>query len=208
MELGGVPRSVILGVVAVRFVIGIVAIPLAPFLFREHFVILVLMRPTKEVLLAAGFLIKAGKVDLLPVLIAAVPLMLVGVWAFFYLGRAYQKEIGKGEIPGIGGRVIAPKKVQKVRKVLDKKGPRLIFLGRKAILSSAMVAAAAGAGKMRARDFLIADTAGALGSVAITIGAGYAMGNAYEEAGPWVSAIGVAAFIAGAFFLGRYLRSV
>jgi membrane-associated protein len=203
-----IPRGVILAVVAIRFVVGIVALPLAPFLYREHFIVLVLMRPTKEVLLAAGFLVRADKVSLLPVLLAAIPLVLVGVWVFFYLGREYRKEISDGEIPGIGGRVVQPKKVQKVQKVLDKRGPRLVFLGRLAVLSSAMVAAAAGAGKMKLREFLPVDAAGGLLSVAITVGAGYVMGEAYDEAGPWLSVLGVAALIAAGVLLGRYLRKV
>ena len=206
MGLDDVPRTSFLGLAAARVGVGILAIPMAPFLYREHFIALVLMRPTKEVLLAAGFLIRQGKVGLAPVLLAAVPLLLLGVWQFFYLGRAYSKEIRAGNVPGIGGRVIRPDKVKALQKILDKKGPRLVFLGRLAVFPSTMVATAAGAGKMPSRDFLVPDGLGGLTSTAITIGAGYFLGAAYEKASPLLTVLGVVALLGAAFLLGRYLR--
>ena len=208
MKLSDAPPAAFLGLAAARFVIGVLAIPLAPFLYREHFIVLVLMRPTKEVLLAAGFFVRAGDVNLLAVLTAAVPLVVLGVWLFFYVGRAYCDEILEGQLPGIGGRLVDSERVRKLQEVLDKQGRRLIFLGRLAIFPSALVAAAAGAGKMSAREFLPIDALGALTSVALTVGAGYLAGETYEEAGPWLTAIGLAALVAAAALLGRYLRRV
>lgn len=199
-------RMILLWLAGIRIVVGLAAIPLAPFLYREHFIVLVLMRPTKEVLLAAGFLVKAGKVDLLAVLAAAVPLMILGVWQFYYLGRAFRDEIRKGELPGIQGRILSAKKVKKITKTLDKKGPKLVFLGRLAAFSSAVVATAAGAGKMTPREFLPPDGAGAVVSAAIAIGAGYFLGQAYEKASPALSVVGVAALVVAAVLLGRYLN--
>lgn len=199
-------RNLLLGLAGLRVVVGILAIPLAPFLYREHFIVLVLMRPTKEVLLAAGFLVRAGKVDLLPVLLAAVPLMVLGVWQFYYLGRAFAKEIRKGEMPGIGGRILSADKVKKITKTLDKKGTKLIFLGRLAAFPSVVAATAAGAGKMSPREFLPADGAGAIVSAAIAIGAGYFLGQAYDKASPVLSVIGVAVLAGAALLLGRYLK--
>lgn len=206
MKVNDVPRTSFLWLAAARATIGILAIPMAPFLYREHFIVLVLMRPTKEVLLAAGFLIRQGNVGLVPVLLAAVPLLLLGVWQFFYLGRTYSKEIRAGNVPGIGGRVIRPDKVKTLQKILDKKGPRLVFLGRLAVFPSTMVATAAGAGKMPSRDFLVPDGLGGLTSTAITVGAGYFLGAAYEKASPLLTVVGVVALLGAAFLLGRYLR--
>ena len=208
MELQGKTRTALLWLAAVRFAVSVAAIPLAPFLYREHFILLVLMRPTKEVFLAAGFLLRQGKVSLPPVVLAAVPLMVLGVWLFFFLGKAYCKEIQSCELPGIGGRLMSPDKIQKIQKVLDKRGPRLIYLGRLAALSSAAVAAAAGACRMRAREFLPVDGLGALTSAAISIGVGYAAGEAYERAGPWITVFGVAVLVAATVLLARYLKRV
>ena len=201
-------RTWLLALAGIRFVISLIAIPLAPFLYREHFIVLVLMRPTKEVLLAAGFMVRAGKVDLVPVILAALPLMVLGVWLFFYLGRAYCEEITKGEMPGLGGRLLEPSKITSVGKLLDKKGSRLVFLGRLAALSSAAVAAAAGACKMRSRDFLPADGLGAAVSTGVALGAGYFLGQAYEDASPVLSVVGVLVLVGAAVLLGRYLKKI
>lgn len=205
MKLDRIPKAVFLWLAVVRVLIGLAAIPLAPFLYREHFIVLVLMRPTKEVLLAAGFLIRAGDVQLLEVLGASIPLMILGVWQFFYLGRRYCEEIDKGEVPGLGRRVLDPDKITKLQKVLDAKGSRLVFLGRLAAFSSATVAAAAGACNMRSREFLPYDAAGAIASAGLSLGAGYLAGDAYESVGPWLTAIAVAALVGAAVLLGRYI---
>lgn len=191
---------------AVRIVLGIAAIPLAPFLLRDHFVALVLMRPTKEVFLAGGFFVRQGEVSLWAVALAAMPLCIGGVWLFFFLGRAYAREIASGELPGIAARVLTPERIRKLQEVLDEKGPKLIFLGRLAILSSAAVAAAAGAAGMDPRRFLAVDLAGGLLSIAYTVAAGYVLGEAYESAGPWLTVLGVVALLGFAYLLGRSLK--
>ena len=206
VKLKAIPREVFVWLAVVRFIVSILAVPLAPVLYEEHFIVLVLMRPTKEVLLAAGFLIRIGKVDLLPVLVAAVPLMVLGVWLFFYLGRVFSSEIHQGEVPGLGARVIKPAKVKKTQEVLNKKGGRLVLLGRLAAFSSSVVAVAAGAGRMKSRDFLPVDGAGALLSTTLATGAGYLTGAAYDEIGPWFTGLTIGALVVAAILLGRYLH--
>lgn len=199
-------RGALLGLAVVRFVLGVVAIPLAPFLFREHFILLVLMRPTKEVFLAGGFLVRQGEIALWAVVLAAIPLSIFGVWLFFFLGRAYKDEIENDRLTGIAGRIITPDRVKRCERALEKKGARLIFLGRLAVMSSAAVAAAAGAAGMSTKRFLLVDLAGGLLSIAYTVAAGYLLGRAYEEAGPWLTALGVVALAVFAYILGRGLK--
>jgi membrane protein DedA with SNARE-associated domain len=199
-------RKWLLALAVVRIAVGLIAIPLAPFLYREHFVLLVLMRPTKEVLLAGGFLARLGRVDLVPVVVAALPLAVLGVWHFYYLGRLYADEIGSGKLPGLAGRVLSPRRVKTMEKLLKKKGLRLVFLGRLAVFPSAIVGAAAGSGGMPPRDFLVVDGGAALLSIAEVVGAGFVLGQAYEDAGPWITVAGVAALLAVAFIVARFLR--
>lgn len=189
-----------------RGVLALIAIPLAPVLYEDHFVLLVLLRPTKEVLLAGGFFLRDGEVNPISLLIATVPLMLVGVWQFFALGRGYAKEINSCDVPGLGGKVLPAKRITAMRKVLKKKGTRLVFIGRLAAFPSALVAAAAGASKMSAREFLIADGIGGLLSVVEVVGAGMLLGSAYKTAGPWLTVVGVAALFAMLWLAGRYLK--
>lgn len=199
-------RGVLLWIAIVRAILGIVAIPLAPFLFREHFLLLVLMRPTKEVFLAGGWLVRQGDIALWALVLAAIPLSIFGVWLFFFLGRAYKDEIENDNLSGIAGRVLTAERVKRFERALDEKGPKLIFLGRLAVLSSAGVAAAAGAAGMPTKKFLLVDTAGGLLSIAYTIAAGYFLGRAYEEAGPWITVFGFVALAGFAFILGRALK--
>lgn len=198
-------RGWLLGIAIVRIILGIIAIPLAPFLYKEHFLILVLLRPTKEVFLVGGYLARQGDVNLLEIAIAAVPLSILGVWVFYWLGKGYSKEINSDEMPPIADRIITPKRVKKFDKALDRKEGRLIFLGRMAVLSSAMIAAASGATRMPAKEFLPPDALGGAVSLGLCLGAGYLLGEAHDEAGPWITVGAALALVAFAFILGRRL---
>ncbi|MGH2807019.1 MAG: DedA family protein [Actinomycetota bacterium] len=199
-------RRVLLGLAVARLVLGAVAIPLAPLLFREHFLLLVLLRPTKEVFLVGGFLARQGDVHIILVALCAIPLSIFGVWVFYLLGRAYAKEIENEDVPGIASRILTPERIKVFEKTLDDKGPKLIFLGRLAVLSSATVAAAAGAAKLEPKRFFPWDLAGGALSIAYTLAAGWFLGEAYEEAGSWITGAGVVAFAAFAYILGRNLK--
>ena len=201
-----VAKRVLLGFGIFRAVLAVAAIPLAPFLYEEHFLVLVLLRPTKEVFLAGGFLARQGDVSLPLLVLAAIPLSIFGVWHFFLLGRAYAKEIHSDKMPGFASRILTPSRIKKFEKSLDKKGPKLIFLGRLAVLSSAAVAAAAGASKLEPKKFFPYDLAGGLLSIAYTVAAGWFLGEAYEQAGPWITVLGAVALIGFAFILGRSLK--
>ena len=199
-------RTVLLWLAAVRVVLGIIAIPLAPVLYEKHFLILVLMRPTKEVLLAAGFLARQGKVNLLEVIIAATPLAIVGVWHAFALGRGYTEEIRNKSLPGIGGRILPPDRIKTMQKLLRKKGTKLVVIGRLAAFPSALVGAAAGSSRVKTKEFLIGDGVGGLLSIAATLGLGYLLGEAYEGGKKWLTIAGVAALAVLAFVIARYLK--
>ena len=199
-------RVVLLWLAVVRSVLGIAAIPLAPFLYREHFAVLVLLRPTKEVLLAAGFLIKRGDVNPVVVVAAALPLAILAVWQFYFLGRGFSEELRSGEgMSRLAQKLLPPKRVKQLCAALDRKGPRMIFLGRLATFPSSLLAAAAGASAMRPRKFLPADLAGALVGITEVLVAGYLLGQAYKAAGPWLTGVGVLALLGMLFVLGRSL---
>ena len=200
-------RAVLLGLAVARGALSAVAVPLAPLLWREHFLLLVLLRPTKEVLLAAGFRVREGDLLLPLVLLATIPLMVLGVWLFFALGRAFADDLKDGDLPGIAGRLLPAERVRSLCRVLDRKGPKVVYLGRLAVFPSSLMAAAAGAAGMEPRRFLVADGLGALTSVLLVLGIGFGLGEAYEAGGPWLTGIGVVAAVALLVALGRWLRS-
>ena len=199
-------RTLLLVLSAVRGALGIIAIPLAPALYRRHFVVLVLLRPTKDVLLAAGFLARRHEVSLGAVLVAAVPLTLFAVWMMFWLGRSYGPGVRNGHLPGWARRVLPRDRIDDLAKVLKKRGDKVVVMGRLAAFPSTLLGAAAGASDMKAERFLRADGLGALLSVAEVVGAGYVLGSAYKDAGPWLTAAGVAVLFAVLFYVGRLLR--
>jgi membrane-associated protein len=204
-------RGGLLALAIVRIVIGIAAIPLAPLLYKHHFLVLVLMRPTKEVLLAAGFLIRLDKTWWVPVVAAAVPLAIFGVWQFYYLGRQYAGEIKSGSVGSgwthwVAERVLRPKRVQTMQRLLKRKGMKLVLLGRLAVFPSSVVALAAGSGDIPSRKFLPADAIGGLLSIVEVMGAGFVLGEAYEEAGPWITVAGAVVLIVVAVIIARGLH--
>ncbi|MDQ3940252.1 MAG: VTT domain-containing protein [Actinomycetota bacterium] len=199
-------NKVLLWLAALRIALGVIAIPLAPFLYDDYFLVLVLLRPTKEVFLAGGFLARSGDVQIPLLVLAAIPLSILAVWIFYYLGRAYEHQIENERLPALAHRLLTPQRIKRFEAALEKRGPKLIFLGRLAVLSSAAVAAAAGAARLEPRRFLPVDLAGALVSIAYTVAAGYVLGEAYQHAGPWLSVVGFVALVAFAFILGRQLQ--
>ncbi len=199
-------RTPLVWLAVARALLGVAAIPLAPFLYRKHFPLLVLLRPTKEVLLAAGFFIRRGEVNPVLVVLAAIPLAVLSVWQFYFLGQSFSKEIQAGEgLPRLAERFLPPDRIKRLCTLLERKGRRVVVLGRLASFPSTLLGAAAGASRMSPRVFLPADLAGALVSVAEVLVAGYLLGAAYKKAGPWVAAVGVVLLLALLFGIGRSL---
>lgn len=198
-------RRALLGAAVARTVLALAAIPLAPFLFREHVAVLVLLRPTKETLLFAGFAAQNHDVSLPVVVLAALPLLLAGVWQFYALGREFSSDLNKRDLPGIAGRLLPRSRIKGLQDALQHQGQKVVFLGRLAAMPSSLIAAAAGASKFGVRRFLIVDTAGALCSLALMVGLGWVLDDAYEDAGPWLTALGLAAILVVAIVVGRSL---
>lgn len=186
---------------------AVIAIPLAPALYRDHVAVLVLLRPTKDVFLFAGFQISEGHTTIPSVVVAALPLLLGGVWATFGLGRAYADRFdGDEDLPGVLAKVLPKERVRDLKDLLDEKGPRVVFLGRLAAFPSTVMGAAAGAADMPWRTFLIADGAGALVSLGLALVLGTLLQETYESAGPWLTAVGVAVLAVLVVMAGRWLR--
>jgi membrane protein DedA with SNARE-associated domain len=167
----------------------------------------VLLRPTKEVFLAAGFAIRRGDLGWIETYAAAVPVALLGVWVFYFLGRSFAEELqGDVELPGLAGRLLPATRIDSFRRILDRKGSKVVFLGRLAVFPSSLMAAAAGASGVEPRRFLVADGLGAIASVTQVLVTGYLLGHAYEQAGPWLTAVGAIVALGLLVALGRWLR--
>lgn len=108
------------------------------------------------------------------------------------------------------GRILPLKKIRQLQKVLKKKGPRVIFLGRLAAFPSALIGAAAGSSKVTSRKFLPSDGIGALLGIVEVMSVGYLLGGFFNPEDPkttWlITGVGVAALFGLLFLLGRYLH--
>jgi membrane protein DedA with SNARE-associated domain len=200
-------RPVLIGIAAARLVLSIVAVFLAPWLYRDHVAGLVALRPTKEVLLFAGYQVRNGNVFWPVVAIATIPVLIVSVWVFYALGKSYRDDLDDADLPGIAGRMLPRDRVTSLRETVTDQGWSFVFLGRLAVMPSTLVAAAAGTSDMSTRTFLLADTAGAVVSAAMLITAGVLLGKTYESAGPWFTVLGAGVMIGLLVLLGRRLRA-
>lgn len=201
-------RRSALVVAILRYAVPLAAIPLIPFLLRERIVLLVALRPTKEFLLLGGGQARVvGEPPVAALFAAYLPLMVVAVWAFFIVGRAYRTTLRDGEGPRWLHRAVPPAQFEIAQRVLARRGPTIAVLGRIAALPPTVMAAAAGASDVSARRYLAADVVGALVAFALAVGAGYGLGQAYERGGVWLTAAGVALLVALLLLLTRWLRA-
>ncbi len=201
-------RSVAVTVAVLRYLIPLAAIPSVPFLLPDRVVLLVLVRPTKEFLLIGGAQHRVrGEPELWLLLAAFVPLMVLAVWAFFAVGRSYREPLARGEAPRWLQRVVPPRRLAIAQGVLDRHGPAIAILGRIGALPPTVLAAAAGASDVSARRYLAADTVGALISFSLMVGAGHALGRAWQEGGSWLTVVGFGLFVAVLVVLARWFRA-
>lgn len=207
-------RRIAIAVAALRYVVPLLAVPLIPVLVRpdrlspEGLTLLVLLRPTKEfLLLAGGTFATRGWPEPLVMLAAYAPFMIVAVWAFFLVGRSYRDVLGTPDAPRWLARIAPPERVALARRVLEHHGPAIALLGRLAALPPTILAAVAGASRVPARAYLVADLVGALAAFALSIGAGYALGETYERAGVALTVAGVALFLGFVVVLTRWIRA-
>jgi membrane protein DedA with SNARE-associated domain len=200
-------RRFSLAVVVARFAIPLAALGAIPFLLANDIALLVLLRPQKEFLLVGGgqsrFL---GEPDLLLLFLAFVPLGLLVIPAFFVVGRAYRGALEHGSGPAWLHRAIPPRSLRLAQRILARRGPSIAVLGRIAALPPTVLAAAAGLSDVDPRRYLLADAIGAVVAVSATLGAGFALGRAYEDGGPWLTAVGVGLFVVLVMLLTHWIR--
>jgi len=201
-------RRTVIAVAVLRYAIPLAAIPAIPFLITSgRLELLVLLRPQKEFLLLAGAtLARTGSPTVVALLAAYVPMMIVAVWAFFLVGRIFRPALDAGEAPRWLTRILPPEQLAIGRRVLARRGPLIAVLGRLAALPPTIMAAAAGASDVDGRRYLLADLAGALGAFLLMVGAGWVLGDAFDDYGVWVTVAGVLVLIGLIVLLTRWVR--
>lgn len=201
-------RRFAVGIVVLRFAIPLAAIPLIPLLIVDRVPLLVLLRPQKEFLLLGGGQLRVrGEPDVWLLFAAYVPLMILAIWGFFLFGRAYGHRVRSGDGPAWLHRAVPPQQLELAQRVLARRGPAILVLGRIAAMPPTVMAAAAGLSDLPWRRYLVADTVGALLAFTVAVSVGYALGRAYEEGGIWLTAGGVVMFLGLVLLLTRWIRA-
>ena len=191
-----------------RLVVPIAVVPFAPALIPERVVLLLLLRPGREVVLLGGGLSRTtdDPMLLLWLFLAYLPLMTLGIWVYFVIGRAYGPELRRGEGPDWLQRAVPRDKLIIASRVLTRRGPSIAIIGRVAGLPASVIGAAAGASDVHTVRYLAADLAGTVITFVLTVSVGYALGDAYERGGAWLTGIGLALFVVLAMVMTRWLQ--
>lgn len=206
-DVPGLLLRISIVVAILRLVVPIAVVPFAPALIPERVPLLLLLRPGKEVVLLGGGLNSTtGDPTLLLLLLAYLPLMTLGIWVYFLIGRAYGPELRRGEGPDWLQRAVPQDRLIVASRVLTRRGPAIAVLGRVAGLPASAIGAAAGASDVHTVRYLAADLAGTLLTFGLTVAIGYALGDAYERGGPWLTGVGIALVVILAMVLTRWIQ--
>jgi membrane protein DedA with SNARE-associated domain len=204
------PRWIVrvsVALVVARLALPFVAVPLIPVLITDRIGLLVLLRPQKEFLLLAGAQSRVlGNPSIMVIVAAWVPFMLVAVWAFFVVGRAYRDVLDDDARPTWLRRAVPERQLAIARSVLVRRGPWIAVLGRLAAMPPTVLAAAAGTSDVDRRHYLMADAIGAVLALSLAVSAGWVLGEAWERAGPWLTGVGAVLLVALVVVLTRWLR--
>lgn len=205
-----VPRALLrasLVVAALRLLVPVAALPLVAVLIPDRVPLLLLLRPGREVVLLGGGLHRVtGDPTVTGLLLAYLPLMTLGVWAFFVVGRAYGPQLRDGTGPGWLQRAVPQDRLLLASRVLTRRGPAIAVLGRIAWLPPVLLAAAAGTSRVRTVTYLAADLLGAGLTFFIALGVGFALGDAYARGGAWLTGAGLGLLLALLWVLSRWVQ--
>lgn len=192
-----------------RFVVPILAIPLAFGSLADserNVALLILLRPGRPEVLLAGFRIRGMDATVGEVFLAYLPLGILSAWGFFWLGRLYADNF-RHDTPGWLARIVPPEVFGKLQILLRKRGPGLAVVGRIAGLPPTILAAAAAVSDVPARKYLAADFLGAVLNFSIIVGAGFALGEAYERAGPWLTGISLVLIFGVSIWIQNWIQA-
>jgi membrane protein DedA with SNARE-associated domain len=199
-------KHLLLWLAGVRVALSLIALPLAPLLFRKHFILLVLMRPSQVVLLIGAILARQGRLNLLVMIVAALPLQLFAVWLYFALGQRWEHDIGSDtELPFMVASLLHPGQIRRLRKVLRKRGLPFVALARFALFPTGLLAATAGASDMEPRRFFAVDGGALSAAMGTVIALGYVLGFGQHRGEVWIAAAGVTGFLVLSGALTFYL---
>jgi membrane protein DedA with SNARE-associated domain len=149
--------------------------------------------PGETVIIAGGTLAATGRLSLLLVILAGAIGAVIGDSAAYWLGRA-----GGVPIRQFFGRIAGHDRVIAAERMVQRRGPVLVFVGRFLPGIRLAINLSCGAGQMAYRRFLLFDALGALVWSTQAAVLGYIFGKSFERR-PWIGlliALGIALIVA------------
>lgn len=157
--------------------------------------------PGETVIVTGGTLASTGSLSLIGVILAGAAGAVIGDSGAYWLGRA-----GGERIRSFFARVAGHDRTVAAERMVQRRGPALVFVGRFLPGIRLAINLSCGAGQMDYKRFLIFDALGALLWSTQAAGLGYIFGKSFEDR-PWIGlliALGVAVVVAGAVALREH----
>ena len=147
--------------------------------------------PAELVMPMSGFLVQQGKLQLVPVVLAALVGTLLGAWFWYGIGRLVNEQRLEHLI-GRHGRCLGlkPADLALSRRWFSRHGAAVVFWGRLVPGIRPFVSIPAGIELMPQRSFLLWTTAGSLIWILVLVTAGLLLGSAYRQILVWLQTVG------------------
>jgi membrane protein DedA with SNARE-associated domain len=148
--------------------------------------------PEDAVLILCGFMIHTDVVQPLPALIVVGIGILTTDFFLYHVGRKFGRKIVSHKR---FRKIISSRRLVRLKRLFEKWGVLVIFLGRHLVGLRSQIFLAAGALKMPRIKFLLADAGSSLITMSIMIGAGYWGGSTFEKIRKNMEDAGYAIFV-------------
>ena len=147
--------------------------------------------PSELILPAAGFAAARGKLNLLGVVLAGTLGSVLGTLPLYYLGRAVGEErLVKWADKYGKWLTLSGKDLRKADAWFDRHGPKAVLFGRMVPGIRSLLSLPAGMSEMALPKFLLYSAIGSGLWAALLAGAGYLLGDNYEQVGRYVGPVG------------------
>lgn len=148
--------------------------------------------PSEVILPFAGFQAQRGELNLVLAWVAATVGALVGALVLYALGAW----VGSERLHELAGKrwfvVLSQKDYERGERVFQRHGAKFVLFGRCIPLVRSVVSVPAGVARMPLLKFCAYTVAGSATWNAIFIGAGYELGQNYDQVEAWVAPVGYA----------------
>jgi|WetSurMetagenome_2_1015567.scaffolds.fasta_scaffold00162_21 membrane protein DedA with SNARE-associated domain len=134
--------------------------------------------PEDAVLILCGIMIHTAAVQAAPALLVVSVGMLTTDYFLYHIGRKYGRKIVSHKR---FRKIISPRRLVRLKRLFEKWGIFVIFLGRHLVGLRSQIFLVAGVLKMPRIKFVLADAGSSMITMSIMVGAGYWGGSTFEK---------------------------